>query len=56
MKNSLYMGLGVATGVAIYEFAVHGLSGADWYKAVFVGIFCTLVFVIFRLFKAQTSK
>jgi len=56
MKDSLSTGLGIATGLAVYEMVVHGLAGADWYRVIFVGVFSVLAVATFNALKSKTSK
>ena len=56
MKDSLSTGLGIATGLAVYEMVVHGLAGADWYRVIFVGVFSVLAVATFNALKSKRSK
>ncbi|MDV6317189.1 hypothetical protein [Idiomarina sp. HP20-50] len=56
MKSPLLTGFGVAVGVAVYEVLTHGLSGADWYRAIFVGVFCGLVFALYELVRPRPQR
>jgi len=53
MKESLLTGMGIGVGVGIYEVLVNGLSGADWYRAIFVGVFCTVIFAVYKSIKPR---
>ncbi len=56
MKNTLLTGLGIGVGVAIYEVLTNGLSGADWYRAIFVGVFCIVVSAVYNAFKPKSVR
>lgn len=51
MKNIILCGVFTALGSAIYQIAVHGFSGMDLYRAVFIGLFVMLVFGLYAGFK-----
>lgn len=53
MKNALLTGLGIGVGVAIYEVLTNGFSGADWYRAIFIGVFCAVIFAVYNSFKPK---
>ncbi len=50
------MGIGVAVGFAIYDVVVYGLADADWYRALFVGVFCVIVLTLFKSLKRWISR
>lgn len=56
MKNSLYCGAFAGFGSAVYQILVHGLSGADFYRSVFIGLFVALVFMLFNGYGWLMSK
>jgi len=45
MKNAFLLTLGIATGTVIYQLAFYEVSGVDFAKACFIGIFsfCVLL-------------
>jgi hypothetical protein len=53
MKDSLLTGMGIGVGVAIYEVLANGLSGADWYRAIFIGLFCVVIFAVYKSIKPR---
>ncbi|WP_303732941.1 hypothetical protein [Idiomarina piscisalsi] len=55
MKNALLNGLGIGSGVAIYEVLTNGVSGANWYRAIFVGVFCTVIFAVYNSLKPKSE-
>lgn len=56
MKNALLTGLGIGAGVAIYEVLTNGLSGAYFYRAIFVGVFCTVIFAVYNSLKPKSES
>ncbi|MGM0428763.1 MAG: hypothetical protein ACQEQ2_00485 [Pseudomonadota bacterium] len=56
MKNALFTGLGIGAGVAIYEVLRSGVSGADWYRAIFVGVFFTVIFAVYHSLKPKSKN
>lgn len=56
MKNALFTGLGIGAGVAIYQVLTNGISGADWYRATFVGVFCTVIFAVYHSLKPNSRN
>lgn len=53
MRNALLTGLGIGAGVAIYEVLTNGLSGADFYRAIFVGVFCAVIYAVYYSLKPK---
>jgi len=56
MRDSLLTGMSIGGGVGIYEVLVNGFSGADWYRAVFIGIFCTVIYAVYNSFKPRKGR
>lgn len=50
MNKALPYGIGMGVGVALYQVIAHGFADADWYRAVFVGVFsCVVMGIYFRV-------
>lgn len=47
LANSAISGLGVGVGVAIYDLITDGVGGVDWMRALFVGAFVFLAWLLF---------
>ena len=56
MKKALLTGLGIGAGIAIYEVLTNGFSGADFYRAIFVGVFCTVIFAVYNSLKPKSES
>lgn len=48
--------IGIALGTILYDFVKSGLTGIDWYKAVFVACFSMSVLWLYHRFELKTPK
>ena len=56
MKEFVLTGIGIAVGVGLFEIAIHGFAGADWYRVVFVGIVAALLLAAIKALRNRASS
>ena len=56
MGKPISFGVGMGLGTLLYEVIEQGVADADWFRAIFVGVFAIFVFFLFSGLKALYRK